>query len=182
MGGLLGAVLAFAAFVGWFGLARDMETAVLDVQMRGCGAPIDIGHPVRVEAGRCSLALARRRTYLPSQVRYGAGSELEIEPGEDLVVELVAPPAPGAWSLPDLDDTVLLLDVVAFSGNDTMADSLELVLDDLASGNFDPDVVDLWVEQAGAVATRPPDDAFDAIGRSWAMWMEVQDLRAERER
>ena len=149
----------------------------VDTAVFGCGASIELGQAVGIEAGTCALSLERRRSLLPSQVTRGPIVTVEAGAGDTVHVTLVAPRPPGVWSLPDLADTQQLLDVVAFSGNDTMADTLDLVLDDLERGEFDPELVEVWGFRAGMLAGSRPDSAFDAIGRSWELWAEVQELR-----
>jgi len=152
----------------------DVQTEIM-----GCGTAVTESETISVHAGTCTLSIVRRRKSLPSQVTDGGTFVVTATAGATTPVTLYAPPPPDRLRLPDLDETLLLLDVAAFSGADVVADSLDLVVDDVLHGRWRPEVVEVWRDAADNVQDADDVGPMAAIAASWGMWAEIQDLRED---
>lgn len=173
----------------------DAEPAVLDVLavasdgselplpadawIVGCGRT-ELGGLVRTtETDRCALHLERRNPLLPSQVVVGPPARVTPVPGETTTVRVPLPAAPGLDTLPRLDETLALLDLAAFSGSEVFADHLDVIVDDLEDGRFEPSTTDrlptdpAFEDLLGEDDTI--DDAYGLIQASWLLWARLDE-------
>jgi hypothetical protein len=144
------------------------------VEVVGCGYTTGPGARPAVAGSRCAVWAVRRAALLPTQVTVGQPVWVEPALGQDLEVHLTLPLDPSG-ELPHLDETLLLLDVAAFSGAEVLADHLEVVVDDLGRGEVDVAFVEGFLEGEGDTDAPAPDDVFEMIGAAWHSWGSLDE-------
>ncbi|MFT7520772.1 MAG: hypothetical protein ACI9MC_002923, partial [Kiritimatiellia bacterium] len=135
------------------GTPEDPSMGLTFVQ--GCGmffeATVTIGQNLPVESARCPMFVQRRHADLPLIVT--RGDVVWIDPAKTKVTEvlLIAPAAPLAWQIPDIQELVVVGDLAAYHGMAEASDLAAAVAFDLVGGRWDPiEALDLLATWSGS--------------------------------